>query len=165
MGTKRVGLARTQALLENLKRELQMNNASFNGVQRTLANGGTAITADHDLSQNDVGSLVLIDASSSGNFTITLPSPVAGMTFEFVTINDHHAAAQVLLDADSGVKIQGMTIRADGSTFAQANHDNQKLGFDDATKRGGRIKITCYSSTRWIIQAAEASKAFITAFD
>lgn len=32
MGTKRVGLARTQALIQNLKRELQMNGASLSGL-------------------------------------------------------------------------------------------------------------------------------------
>ena len=38
MGTKRVGLARTQALIQNLKRELDMNNATLvntKGVELT----------------------------------------------------------------------------------------------------------------------------------
>ena len=34
MGTKRVGLARTQALIENLKRELQLNESRLVGVKR-----------------------------------------------------------------------------------------------------------------------------------
>ncbi len=166
MGSKRVGLARTQALLENLKRELSLNNSTLKGIQRGLANSATAITADTDLSQTDTGNLVLIDASASGNFTITLPGAVAGMTFEFVTINDHHAAAEVLVDSGSGVKIQGMTMKVatDMEDGAIAHHDNQKLGFGDATKRGGRFKITCYSSTRWIIQQAESTTTWITAF-
>ena len=38
MGSKRVGLARTQKLNENLKRELNMTNTQFNGLHRGVKN-------------------------------------------------------------------------------------------------------------------------------
>ena len=39
MGTKRVGLARTQALLENLKREIDLSNSTtLKGMNLTVAN-------------------------------------------------------------------------------------------------------------------------------
>lgn len=166
MGSKRVGLARTQALLENLKRELSMGNTKFVGTSRGIGNDGSAITADTTLTVADSGKLILIDASSSGNFTITLPTAEAGLEFEFLTINDHHAAAEVLVDTGSGVKIQGMTMKVatDMEDGAIAHHDNQKLGLGDATKRGARFKLTCYSSTRYIIQQAESTTTWITAF-
>ena len=46
MGTKRVGLARTQALIQNLKRELDMNNATLvntKGVELTKMSALTSI--------------------------------------------------------------------------------------------------------------------------
>ena len=36
MGSKRIGLARMEALVENLKRELSMGNASFSGLNEKL---------------------------------------------------------------------------------------------------------------------------------
>ena len=46
MGSKRVGLARMQALIENLKRELDLNNSTLNntkGVELVEYSAATAL--------------------------------------------------------------------------------------------------------------------------
>ena len=45
MGSRRVGLARTQALIENLKRELDMNNSTLTDV--VIDSNGTLINKTH----------------------------------------------------------------------------------------------------------------------
>ena len=52
MGTKRVGLARTQALIQNLKRELDMNNATLvntKGVELVKYTAAVAVPVWHFL--------------------------------------------------------------------------------------------------------------------
>lgn len=89
MGTKRVGLARTQKLIENLKRELSMGGASFTnvkGVEMCVYSGATAIptaTQNNDLWSvslpanamiTDVGFIVEsanVNAQSSGTLTVS----------------------------------------------------------------------------------------------
>lgn len=74
MGTKRVGLARTQALLENLKRELNMGSATLGTVNvqlgqdsSILANGATkAVLA------SETGSLIELHRAAGS--TVTLPA-------------------------------------------------------------------------------------------
>ena len=45
MGTKRVGLARMQALLENLKRSLTLGTATISAASLTATTGGVTVTA------------------------------------------------------------------------------------------------------------------------
>jgi hypothetical protein len=44
MGTKRVGLARMEALMENLKREIQLNQAVLVGQKVSVKSVGNATT-------------------------------------------------------------------------------------------------------------------------
>jgi len=60
MGTKRVGLARTQALIQNLKRELDLNGATLTetkGVVLAKASAATAIPVTQQ--NNDLWSVAL----------------------------------------------------------------------------------------------------------
>lgn len=79
MGTKRVGLARMQSLIENLKRELQLNNATLSGVQRQTIKL-TGAGASQALTATDSGALVILAGSNAS--TVTLPAPAAGAEFE-----------------------------------------------------------------------------------
>ncbi len=70
MGTKRVGLARTQALIENLKRELTMGGASQSGMLRTV------IAKDDDYTvvmPDDCGKIITTRGAGS-DLTFTLPA-------------------------------------------------------------------------------------------
>ena len=59
MGTKRVGLARTQALIQNLKRELQMNGSQLTGM-------GLSKVCMHDTTNG----ANLADDASAVNFVV-----------------------------------------------------------------------------------------------
>ena len=79
MGTKRVGLARTQALIQNLKRELQMNGSTIRGgVRQVISLTGAGAT--QSLTASDSGALVVLAGSNPS--TVTLPAAQAGAEFE-----------------------------------------------------------------------------------
>ena len=67
MGTKRVGLARTQALLENLKRSLDWNGATLtdviiNTAQNVTVSGITTLAGNNSITG---------DVSATGEFSAT----------------------------------------------------------------------------------------------
>ena len=81
MGTKRVGLARIEALMENLKRELSLGQATLVGHKKnvkTMSTSGTTLTAD------DSGSYCLFAAAATT--TVTLPAPQVGLELSLIHI-------------------------------------------------------------------------------
>ena len=77
MGTKRIGLARLEALVENLKRELAMTTAvlTAKGFQPVAQ----AVTATDAGAAIDAGSqYVSVDADGDANHIVVLPAPVVG---------------------------------------------------------------------------------------
>tara|TARA_R110002074_G_scaffold45569_3_gene117733 strand:+ start:214 stop:687 length:474 start_codon:yes stop_codon:yes gene_type:complete len=86
MGSKRVGLARTQALIEGLKRELSLGQTTLKGALRqvvTLSGAGATET----LSASDSGAIVNMGGSNAS--TVTLPAVGAGLSFRFVATTAH----------------------------------------------------------------------------
>jgi hypothetical protein len=84
MGTKRVGLARTQALIENLKRELQMNGATTVGtLQKVTAVTGAGSSSTLTLTSQDSGRVFLVNAAD-GTQTFTLPALTSGFHIEVI---------------------------------------------------------------------------------
>ena len=123
------------------------------------------ISADKTIEKAETGELYLINASSAGNFTITLPAAQEGAYFTFVLSHNSNGAAEVLIDSGSGVKIYGNThVQASGTgNVTKAHHNNQKLGFGDSAKRGDMVELVSDGSD-WYLLQAEASVAFVTAF-
>jgi|2_EtaG_2_1085320.scaffolds.fasta_scaffold141883_1 hypothetical protein len=87
MGTKRVGLARTQALIENLKRELQMNGTQLVGGKRKVDNAtlntGAAVTTT--LGRTQSGTLFTIDGTD--DIVVNMPAlstSNVGVTYDFI---------------------------------------------------------------------------------
>ena len=84
MGTKRVGLARTQALIENLKRELQMNGSTVVGTQQKVeAVVGAGSSSTKTLTAQDSGTVYLVNAAD-GTQTFTLPALTSGFNIEVI---------------------------------------------------------------------------------
>ena len=79
----RVGLARLEYLMENLKRELNMSSSSMTGLGRPVVNvigsGTTKV-----LTGADSGSIVRMGGSNFS--TVTLPAVQAGLNFRFVAV-------------------------------------------------------------------------------
>jgi hypothetical protein len=86
MGSKRVGLARTQALIQQLKRELQMGGSTLKGTTQqivTLSGSGATKT----LTADDSGAIVEMGGSNAS--TVTLPAVEKGLYFRFVATTAH----------------------------------------------------------------------------
>ena len=122
------------------------------------------VSANKTIASAETGELYLIDASSAGNFTITLPDPKAGAYFTFLISVASHANSEVLIDSGSGVTISGNTIvQAAGGADTKAAHSNQKIGFGDAEILGSIIEMVS-DGDNWFLLRAEGGVAFITAF-
>ena len=155
MGSKRVGLARVESLLENLRRELDMTGTQLSGVKRgvkTITTGGAGTTV---INAEDSGKIIFVDGSTSGNHTLTLPSPAtAGLEFTIVLAADSHANTEILLDSQVSGGIKGMLKKLAGAAIANVlNHSNQNLGFGDASKIGSTIHIVSNGSHYHVVEA------------
>jgi len=143
MGTKRVGLARTQALIENLKRELSMGGSTVAGVKDKTE----AITAAKTLTAADSGKVFLVGTDA---LTVTLPSTSAGLTYTFINTG-----------ADGAVLITVSPAAADAifGTIANAAADSVCTGSDNGdltntkatANKGDRVTIVGDGSAGWYI--------------
>ena len=71
MGSKRVGLARVEALVENLKRELQLNGSTLVGTKQGVeAVTGAGSSSTKTLTAQDSGKVYLVNAAD-GTQTFT----------------------------------------------------------------------------------------------
>jgi hypothetical protein len=112
MGSRRVGLARTQALIEGLKRELQMNQSTMKGaLQQVVSLTGAGATKV--LTADDSGAIVKMGGSNAS--TVTLPAVSAGLKFRFVAVT---AFAHVI-NGGSSVVEGGYHHNTNGATVAR----------------------------------------------
>ena len=91
MGNKRIGLARTQALIEGLKRELQMDS-TMKGALTPLV----TVTAAQELSAEQSGATIYWTHSVAHD--LTLPTATAGLQYTFILLAgaaaNHHIVTQ-----------------------------------------------------------------------
>jgi len=158
MGTKRIGLARVEALMENLKREISFGaGTKLTGVQRPTE----SVTADDSLLATESGTLyVFADAAA----TLTLPDSgagdIIGCTFEFVSM--FQGTGQKVVCADTGnEKIVGAIVASDADddnatkawgaevadNFSSVNITSVALG-----RPGTKWKLTCVAADRWLVE-------------
>ena len=96
MGTKRVGLARIEALIENLKRDLDLSSATITSatiskcvslsaakISYPAAVAGVAMTA---LSATELAANTFYNNGTSTALAMTLPSAAAGNIGDFITV-------------------------------------------------------------------------------
>ena len=147
MGSKRVGLARTQALIENLKRDLSLNASMLKGVKReTIACTNASAT---ELTAEQSGALVVFTGGSAA--TVTLPAVADGLHFEFFA---RSAQAHVVL-AKSAV-IQGAiydnsNTSSDGAVARAAVNDGMRITLANAAV-GDRLVLTS-DGTNWYLHS------------
>ena len=144
----RVGLARIEALIENLKRELDLGGTTLNGVIRKVKTTSSATT----LTNADSGTL--IDATG-GAYDINLPQdPKVGCTFTFT-----HSAATTgarNIDAYDGTHFfkghchDHETATPSIVTFNGSSHDQIKLA-SGADASHTLITITFIGSNTWLL--------------
>ena len=145
MGTKRIGLARVEALLENLKRELAMGaGTTMVGARRVVktSTDSAALT----LTAEDSGAIVRMEGTAH---TVTLPAPTAGVEFKIVA----GAAANFQVHTAGSNVFQGQNLHSTGGTTV-AIVDLRAKG--TLTLSGGVIGdiIDCWSDgTNWYVHA------------
>ena len=154
MGTKRVGLARIQALIENLKRELTMDGTKMTGM---LTGVSSTVTTDTTLTTADSGKVIRFDIASS-DVTITLPTTVtAGLTYTFLCVGA--SAKTLFVDAGSASIVGAAVTFAVGSSTSRAAYNEVKLGFADNHLVGDRATIIG-DGTNWRILEAMCGPGF-----
>ena len=129
--------------------------------------GGTseaikAVTANVTLSVADHGKTLVVDGSSAGNITITLPPTATSTGFEtnIMLGAANNAATEVLVTSDTN--IVGFIVDSDVEQAVYATSGASR-GFADAAKAGSRMRLICDGS-KWLIIDAASDLAMVTAF-
>lgn len=132
-------------------------------VQPVISGSGATRT----LSARDSGSLVLFDRAAG--ITYTLPAPQAGLMFDFAVTVTGTGAYKVITSAAtefiSGTVFQGIedattgkAFTADGSTHIAVNLLSAETGW----LIGSTFRLTCASTTRWVVTGVLMSSGTIT---
>tara|TARA_A100001391_G_C4981566_1_gene255472 strand:- start:73 stop:582 length:510 start_codon:yes stop_codon:yes gene_type:complete len=166
MGTKRVGLARVEKLIENLKRELSLNGTQFVGMKRGVKHITTSSGGSDTLTAADSGKIIFVDGTVSGNHTVSLPSPAGNDGLEYIIIlkADNHSGTKVLVDSTLTSGIKGLlkvlaTDMEDGASVL--NHAHRILGFGTSSKLGSTIHLVSDGNFYHVVEAV-SSNAFVT---
>jgi len=158
-----ISTRRIQTLINNNNNELvtqaalQVKKVKFypDGVPSAFVTTDTTFTAAQ------AGKIILIDNSSSGNITMTLPTGVTGMHFTFMLVANSNAAAELLIDSGATNGIRGVSTGVGTAAFVNINA--QSVGFADSEKRGAVIELF-YIGNRWFLKHAISTVALVTSF-
>jgi hypothetical protein len=170
MGSKRVGLARIEALIENLKRELALGGSQLKGVQCVV----DTITADKTLTEADSGTYYMLDAADeTAAVSITLPvlsADILGTHYTFTVTDPSNLGFLIktgdLTDTSGDMFVGYLMLGADqaGDTSGAANGRCVVPGANDAVIHldanladsggniGTTIKCTAVTATRWSVE-------------
>jgi alpha-D-ribose 1-methylphosphonate 5-triphosphate synthase subunit PhnH len=149
MGTKRVGLARTQALIQNLKRELTMGGSSMLGIKKKTQAVTTSVTA----TAADSGKVYFVNA---GTTVLTLPaSATAGAGWHCKVILTDEPATSFAVTAN-GTELMGLITCDDGSVQSDAN---ATFTINTSGNIGDWLEITCDGTSMYIRGNLDAAAA------
>ena len=153
MGTKRVGLARTQALIQNLKRELTMGGATLTGQKV----GTKTTTANTTLTAADSGKTIFLDGSTTHD--VTLPDAATGLTFTFFLV-DATADVDIVQSAATEDFVGNITAH-NGKDTASAS--DTKIIFDQSggAAVGDWVQVTCYNDDDWYVVGLSNTSAAV----
>ena len=163
MGTKRVGLARTQALIQNLKRELTMGGATLTGQkQRFLLK-----TANYTVVQADGGGVIQVKPADTT--LIQLPSAAtvgAGWSIDIIVNQDDGGTLdqKVNIGTASGEFFNGIIIGGDaGGSLIANGTSNDFITLTASAKSGERFTIvsdgTRMHATGWAYDVSHTAFA------
>ena len=157
MGTKRIGLARVQALIENLKRELAMGSTTFTSLA-VKKNVVVLDEATYAPTVAESGTIFVFDGTAC---TVTLPQATAGVEYTFTCNDTCHANS--IITTLGPVGLAGALI----CTTAALNNTNLAAGFSiidswvtsidtftlNGSTQGGllgtQVTFTAVSPTMW----------------
>mgnify|MGYP003126153914 CR=1 FL=1 len=159
MGSKRVGLARTEALIENLKREIDFGTGTtFRGQKQkveTLSSVGTYSAPTKILAADDSGMVLFIDISTV-NVVLQLPTPTAGFFCKVImaTASDNEATKDFVLTTGSDSVDIGGHIRQGGNSVIEITNATGCVAFDTsdgAATVGDYLDVYCDGTDYYVI--------------
>jgi len=158
MGTKRVGLARTQALIQNLKRELDMNSSNLTDVniKRRVIDLDEATKT---VTAAESGAIFTFDGTAC---TVTLPQAAVGLEYTFVFAATAVSSIVTTQTADGLAGALLTTTAALNNTNLSATTtivDSWATTIDtmtfNGTTQGGLVgswvKVVAVSATMWAV--------------
>ena len=158
MGTKRVGLARTQALIQNLKRELSMNSSNLTDVniKRRVIDLDEATKT---VTAAESGAIFTFDGTAC---TVTLPQAAVGLEYTFVFAATAVSSIVTTQTADGLAGALLTTTAALNNTNLSATTtivDSWATTIDtmtfNGTTQGGLVgswvKVVAVSATMWAV--------------
>jgi len=150
MGTKRIGLARIEALLEAQNRDLAMAGSTlkFRRPVVLLEDQGGAGAIRTALTKAESGTLFTVPALTSGTQTLAMPAleaAIVGCTYTFVMVGTAGQIFNVETDA-SATKVVAAKPDGAGNNTAISQVYNL-IGFKAAAVIGSSFSITCVSAT------------------
>ena len=104
MGSKRLGLARTQALIENLKRELAMGEASLTGLAFLAGKVPDTVSAASSAAALSEGTFIRVDSTNNAHKVKMFEATKAGQ-LAFITNVDNSEDAVVRNGADNATLV------------------------------------------------------------
>jgi hypothetical protein len=143
--------------LENLSKQ-STDGCVAPGIHREVIQ--SIGTTERQLLPEESGSLILMDAATQ--ITVRLPTPVAGMTFEFlttvtVTASDTHKVITKTIASEfmiGGIGSFATTIAEGGDSFS-ANGSTHVAATSNGSTTGGllgqRLIFTAISATQWAV--------------
>ena len=150
MGSKRIGLARVQALIEGLKRDLELNGSTLNGLGLKVKDVSAAVT----LTNADSGSLINMAGS---DYVIKFPQdPITGCTFTFTHVAALGGDGAIHLDLYDGTHFFKGRVHdheADSPShvaFNGTSHDQLKFAAS-AAAHDNLVTCTYVGSNIWLI--------------
>lgn len=173
MGSKRVGLARVEALIENLKRELSLGGSTLVGVAQsklTVKNTakGTDIandTATVAFTTADHGK-IFICALNNAAKTINLPDSMGvadiGTTFTILQADDLVSSGVLTINTGTGNTWcpNGYVLEYESSAYSivRPADANTRVVFTGANTnssfgKGSMVTITCVAAGEWLIES------------
>ena len=164
MGTKRVGLARVQALIENLKRELDLNASTLKDVNVQLGRDEIVecSTAAHTLTKAQTGCVVELHRGAGS--TVTLPADATiGLRYTFMVRTILGSGAYVInVGTNNTFSTSSFIVQQDNTTSAHhaivRPNDGEDVtltmtyhGSNKTAQLGTMFEIECVAPKKWRI--------------
>ena len=176
MGTKRVGLARTQALIQNLKREIALGSSTLSATTLSSATGITApsMTSKSQLANGFASALTkntwYLAPADGAAITATLPTQAASTKGDVIVVEYHvaidngathkYGTAGEFLMANSAVyRSTGATGSAVGLIFSVDVADGTAddflnlIGLTNAGPGIGSLVVFTFNGSTWQAEA------------
>ena len=154
MGSKRRGTSKVHARLQNLKRELQLQQSTLVGQKKKVK--ALAAGTGHVLTAEESGATVLFNAATAT--TITLPTPEMGLHYTFITSVQATANHIIKCKVDTDGFVGGLILSAQTANkdeaFLAGSGDNDIITMDGDTKGGApgsKIECLAVSATQWAV--------------